>query len=224
MLLWSAIAVLVLALAGLSAIIVYDVRAKGWSNWLTTLHDWQGTLGTVAGFLSAAGALMLSTAIQSNADVSRAARASDSIGQALAYEVERLTGPMQTAYTIGQSIDLNGQGLDKACCDLLGVLNQTLVDERPVYDAVLGQTLDFGDYNLALFTRIYAFHHDFAREVATDVDSRCAANPTGEIGYVMRMMRSGFAYYQLVAEAYPTVTPLQDAVLIPPASEPAPTQ
>lgn len=71
MLLWSAIAVLCVALVGLTTIILFDVNAKGWPNWLGTLRDWQGTIGTVAGFLSAAGALMLSAAIQDNAELAR---------------------------------------------------------------------------------------------------------------------------------------------------------
>lgn len=224
MLLWSAIAVLGLALAGLSVIIVYDVRHKGWSNWIGTLHGWQSTLGTVAGFLSAAGALMLSSAIQSNAEAAREEKASQAIGQALAYEVERMTGPLQTAFTLARSIDLAGPEVDQACRDLMGALGATLVDETPVYDAVLGRTLEFGDYNLALFTRIYAYFHDFARDMADGVEERCSRNGAGEIEYAMRIMRSGFAYYQLVATAYPTVTPLQDGLLPPPATEPIEAQ
>lgn len=220
MLLWSAIAVLCLALAGLTTIILFDVRAKGWPNWVDTLRDWQNTLGTVAGFLSAAGALMLSSAIQSNAEVARLERASLAIGQALAYEVERMVGPLQTAYGIAQSISPADAALPDVCKGLIRDMSQTLVDETPVYDAILGQTLDFGDYNLALFTRIYAFFHDFRREIATDAEARCASHPAGEIAYVMRITRSGFAYYQLVATAYPNVTPLQDGLLPAPNTEP----
>jgi hypothetical protein len=213
MLLWSAIAVLCLALAGLTTIILFDVRAKGWPNWLSTLRDWQSTLGTVAGFLSAAGALMLSSAIQSNAEAERADRAAAAIGQALAYEVERMVGPLQTAYSIATTISPADAALPHVCTNLMRDMLQTLVDATPVYDAVLGQTPDFGDYNLALFTRTYAYFHDFRREIGTDADARCRANPAGEIEYVKQIMRSGFAYYQLVAASYPAVTPLQDGIL-----------
>lgn len=213
MLLWSALAVLCVALAGLSTIILFDVRAKGWPDWVSTLRGWQNTIGTVAGFLSAAGALMLSAAIQNNAELARSERASLAIGQALAYEVERLTGPLQTAYGIAQSIAPDDAALPEVCMNLMRDMSRTMIDETPVYTAVLGETPSFGEYNLALFTRIYAFFHDFRREIATDMESRCTANPAGEIAYVMRIMSSGFAYYQLVAEAYPNVTPLQDGLL-----------
>ena len=220
MLLWSAIAVLGLALAGLTIVILLDVRDKGWPNWVATLRDWQNTLGTVAGFLSAAGALMLSTAIQSNTEQARTERASAAIGQALAYEVERMVGPLQRAYGIAQTISPADAALPDVCSSLMQDMLRTLVDETPVYSGVLDQTLDFGDYNLALFTRIYAYFHDFRREIATDTEARCASNSAGEIDYVMRIMRSGFAYYQLVAEAYPNVTPLQDGIL-PDLNQPA---
>lgn len=218
MLLWSALAVLCVALIGLTTIILLDVKAKGWANWVGTLREWQNTIGTVAGFLSAAGVLMLSAAIQNNAELARSERASLAIGQALAYEVERLTGPLQTAYGIAQSIGPENAALPHVCVNLMHDMLGTMIDETPVYDAVLSETPDFGEYNLALFTRIYAFFHDFRREISTDVEGRCAANPAGEIGYVTRIMASGFAYYQLVAEAYPNVTPLQDGLL--PASNP----
>lgn len=218
MLLWSAIAVLCVALVGLTTIILFDLNAKGWPNWLGTLRDWQGTIGTVAGFLSAAGALMLSAAIQGNAELARSERASLAIGQALAYEVERMMGPLQTAYGIAQSIGPGDAALPHVCVNLMNDMLRTMIDETPVYDAVLAETPDFGEYNLALFTRVYAFFHDFRREIGTDAEGRCAAAPAEEIGYVMRIMTSGFAYYRLVAEAYPNVTPLQDGLL--PTSSP----
>lgn len=213
MLFWSAIAFLVLALAGLSLVILLDVRHRGWSSWLSTFHTWQGTLGTVAGFLSAAGALMLSTAIQNQAELDRARRASLAIGQALAYEVERMTGPLQTSYMIARGIDTEAGDVVDQCKALLSGMLARLVDETPVYDTVLAQTLDFGDYNLALFTRVYAYFHDFRRELAFEPDLRCENDAAGEIAYASRIMLGGLSYYQLVAGNYPNVTPLQDGIL-----------
>lgn len=127
-------------------------------------------------------------------------------------------GPLQTAYGIAQSIGPGDAALPHVCVNLMNDMSRTMIDETPVYDAVLTETPDFGEYNLALFTRIYAFFHDFRREIETDAEGRCAAAPTDEIAYVMRIMTGGFAYYRLVAEAYPNVTPLQDGLL--PTSSP----
>lgn len=213
MLLWSAIAVLGVALVGLTAIIVLDVRAKGWSRWISTLHDWQGTLGTVAGFLSAAGALMLSTAIQSNAEVARSERAAMSIGLALAYEVERMVGPLQTAYSIVRDVDLDSDTVIDACQSVYTYLADYTIDDTPVYDASLAQTLDFGDYNLALFTRFYAFYHDLRHEFLLDREAQCESNAVGRLSYVKTMSVAAFSFFELVRQAYPTVTPLQPGML-----------
>jgi hypothetical protein len=213
MLLWGAIGLLGATLLALTTIILLDVRDKGWGNWLDTVRAWQSTLGTVAGFLSAAGALILSTAIQDQAERDRADRAAAAIGQALAYEVERMIAPLERTFVIAAGIDLEADDISGHCQVLYEGLPETLVERTPVYDAVLGQTLDFGDANLALFTRIYAYYADFRREIVLDEGQYCDAIPADRIRYVTTMARGGLNYYQLVGAHYPGVSPLQPETL-----------
>lgn len=222
MLVWVAVAVLCLALVGLSTIIILDVRDKGWTNWLATVGNWQNMIGAVAGFISAASVLLLSSAIQDNVEQARAQRASYAIGQALAYEVERMLGPLQRAYPTAQTIDRTAPDVADRCKLLMRTLRDTMLVEPPVYDAVLADTLDFGADNLALFTRVYGYYSDFHTEIANNLDKQCEVDPVGRLDYVVTISQGAFQYYQHVMAAYPAVTPLQPG-MIDDAGQPAET-
>jgi len=213
MLWWSAFGVLGVALFGLVMLIASDVWANGWRSWVRTINSWQGTLGTVAGFLSASGVLMLSTAIQQDSEIQRANAKANAIGLALAYEVERMIAPLQYTYHTATGVDRTSEDLVDHCVLLVSALHESMIDTTPVYNAVLGNTLDFGAFNLALFTRFYSFYVDFRRELGNDPEELCGFDPGARIDYLLIISEGGFGYYDVVRASYPGVTPLQDIVI-----------
>ncbi|MDB5537537.1 MAG: hypothetical protein JWP26_4404 [Devosia sp.] len=213
MLIWSAIGLLAVTLFGLGAIVMLDVRAKGWANWLDTVHEWQSTIGTVAGFLSAAGVLVLGTAIQDNAERTRSLTASRAIGMGLALETERMANPLQTGRLIGGNIDMQGNDLPNKCLNYVHTMESILTPDTPVYNAVLSQMVDFGDANLALFVRFFSFYVDF-RSNLTQIDKQiCDAAPADQINYIMHQLNGGLSFYEIIARNY-DVTPIIDPALI----------
>jgi hypothetical protein len=207
MVVWVVATLVGVTLAGLLAIIVLDVRSRGIENWLEIVHAWQGTIGTVAGFVTAAGILALTTIIQQDADRERAAQAAYAIGHGLAIEAERLVNPLQIGRYIIADIDLEGADVADQCWNLAQSLHEILVSETPVYNAVLSNMMDFGDENLAVFVRFFGNYADFRHYVGTMDRALCDASGADQIRYLSSSINNALGFYGIIAARYTAITP-----------------
>ena len=211
----GAITLLVLLLIALTSVIVFDMRRQGWPNWLTVLREWQSTLGTVVGFLGAAGVLVLGTALSRQADEQKASDTAAAIGQALSYEAERMTTGLELGRRIGLTANLNDPAeAERQCANMALVLRQQLQAQTPVFDASVQRLVDFGAENLANFVRFYAFYADLRQTVNNiDADSCSGAAPE-QLEFMINQMTIGLGYYQAFAPSYPILQYGPDGPLV----------
>lgn len=205
MLVAGALALLILVVAAIGALLSLDLGRTDHRHWLDALKSWQQLLGAVLGFLGAAGVLVLSTAIQQDADSRKAAEAAHAIGLGLALEVERMGTGLRLGKAIGETIDPKAppEQLAQTCLNYSQTLQHHLLAVTPVYDAVLPKMVEFGDANLAMFVRFYGFFYDF-RQALNDVDrAACSAAAADEITYMQHQVAGGLGYYRLIADNYP---------------------
>jgi hypothetical protein len=210
MLVYAAVGLLIVVVVSMVVLLVLDLRRHQRSEWIEALKQWQGLLGAVLGFLGAAGVLVLGSAIESDNERARQEQAAHAIGTGLALEVERLSVGLQVGREIGASIDFGNPALARACADYSRTLQRVLAPETPVYDAVLARMVDFGDVNLSVFVRFYAFYDDFLRGLPEIDQAACTAAAEDEIRYIISQINGGLGFYEIIAKSYDTA-PLQPA-------------
>lgn len=202
MLIIGAIVLVVGVVASLAAVIYLDLRKLGRSQWVGELKQWQTLIGSVLGFIGAAGVLVLGFAVESEQSQKRAEQAAHAIGMGLALEAEKLALGLQVGRQIGQSIDLGKADLRLDCVTYSQALQRALAPSTPVYDALLDNMVDFGDANLAIFVRFHAFYEEFLRGLPEIDETACAANAEDEIRYIMSQIEGGMSFYEIIARRY----------------------
>ncbi|MHB1103268.1 MAG: hypothetical protein ACYC0C_10960 [Devosia sp.] len=207
MLIYAAVALLIAVVLSLVVLLALDLRRHKQSEWIEELKQWQSLLGAVLGFLGAAGVLVLGSAIESDNERARQAQAAHAIGTGLALEVERLSVGLQVGRQIGASVDFADPALVQVCADYAKALQRALAPDTPVYDAVLGRMVDFGDVNLSVFVRFYAFYEDFLRGLPEIDEAACTAAAGDEIRYIIGQINGGLGYYEIIAKRYDTTPP-----------------
>lgn len=204
MLIYAAVALLIAVVLSLAVLLALALRRHKRSEWIEELKQWQSLLGAVLGFLGAAGVLVLGSAIESDSERARHAQAAHAIGTGLALEVERLSVGLQVGRQIGASIDFGDPALAQVCADYSQALQRALTPDTPVYDAVLGRMVDFGDVNLSVFVRFYAFYHDFLRGLPEIDEAACTTAAEDEIRYIIGQINGGLGFYEIIARRYDT--------------------
>ena len=203
-LLIGSIGLLAVLLIGLTAVIVTDVHQQGWGNWLGVLREWQSTLGTVMGFVGGAGVLILGTALDRQAEADREDHAAHAIGQALAYEAERMAGALELGRQFAAGIDMTDPvRVSQACGSMARAVHEQMQERTPVFDASVQRLVDFGDQNLSNFVRFYAFYADL-RQTLANVDEATCSGISGEayVNMMVGQMRNGLGYYARFAPDY----------------------
>jgi hypothetical protein len=201
----GAIALLVLLLVAIVGVIVLDIGKQGWSNWLTVLREWQQTLGTVAGFLGAAVVLVLGTALTRDDDQQKAIQTSNAIGQALAYEAERMTTGLELGRRMALTADSTAGDAARQCASMAQALGEQLQAQTPVFDASIQRLVDFGAQDLANFVRFYSFYAELRHTLANINAESCADAGPAQLDYMISQVKLGLGYYQVFAPAYPIV-------------------
>lgn len=204
---YAAIALLIFVVLSMVVLLVLDLRRRPRSEWIEALKHWQSLLGAVLGFLGAAGVLVLGSAIESDNELARKAQAAQSIGTGLALEVERLSVGLSVGQQIGASIDFSDPTLVQVCFEYSQAVQRAMGTGTPVYDAVLGRMVDFGDANLAVFVRFYAFYEDFLRGLPAIDEAACTAAAEDEIRYIISQINGGLGFYEIIARRYDTTPP-----------------
>lgn len=201
----GAVALILAVVAALAVVLVLDLRRAGPGQRLAQIREWQGLIGSVLGLLGAAGVLVLGSAIESEQARARAQDAAHAIGTGMALEVEKLMLGLQVGRQIGAGIDLDGPNLPSACRQFSTALKRVLSPNMPVYRSVLGSTADFGEVNLALFIRFYAYYEEFLRNLDDIDQGACDRNAGDEIRYMMSQLEGGAGYYEIIAKSYDIV-------------------
>jgi hypothetical protein len=204
---YAAVALLIGVVASVGAVLGADTRRQPGGHVLDTLRQWQGLLGSMLGFLSAAGVLVLGQAIQTYQAQTKADQTAHAIGYGLAIEAERLASGLATGASMGRSATFVGVDLTHECQSYTDFAARALPAETPVYTAVLGNMAEFGDENLAMFVRFYAFYDDLRRELADMRSADCVNTPEAGIRYLSSRMQGGLSFYQIIADRYGTTVP-----------------
>ena len=209
MLAYGAVALLLFVLVAVGSLLTLDMRRSSDSgHWLDALKSWQGLIGAVLGFLTAASVLVLGTALGNyEADI-KAQTSAHAIGFGLALEAERISSGLKDGLEVGAMLKFAGADLSLECKNYTTeILTRDLPQDDPVYKAVLGDIQQFGEANLAVFVRFFAFYDDFRHELALQHDDDCASNPAATMGYIVRRLTSGEQLYGVSADTYGTNPP-----------------
>ena len=202
MLVASALALLIFVVAAIGSLLALDLGRTDHSHWLDALKTWQQLIGSVLGFLGAAGVLVLSTAIQQDQAAREAERSAHAIGYGLALEVERMAIGLKLGQQIAATIDFDAPGLNQTCVMFSEAMQRGLAPATPVYNAVLPQMVEFGDANLGIFVRFYSFYGDFVRGLGEVNQAACDAAAADEIKFVISQINGGMGYYEIIARNY----------------------
>jgi hypothetical protein len=203
MLVAGALALLIFVVAAIGALLALDLGRTEHRHWLDALKTWQLLIGAVLGFLGAAGVLVLSNAIQADNEIKRSASASHAIGLGLAYEVQAMGVGLKAAQQIGH-YDMTLADPGSKCIGYASTLQGVMVEETPVYTAVLPRMVDFGDTNLHDFVTFYSIYNNLRRSLPDIVANGCPA-PGAATGYMQLMLSSvdnAMDYYASIAANY----------------------
>lgn len=203
MLIGGAIALIVVVVFAIVGLLTLDLRRTDHAHWLDALKTWQGLIGSVLGFLGAAGVLVLSTSIQSDAEVRRATAASHAIGLGLAYEVQAMGVGLRAAQQVGHK-DLAAADPGSTCLGYAQTLQQALITTTPVYSAVLPRMVDFGDENLHAFVTFHSLYANLLRTVPDVIDHDCTDAATAPVflAWLVGQVDQIMLYYGEIAANY----------------------
>ena len=203
MLVAGALALLIFVVASIAALLALDLGRTEHRHWLDALKSWQQLIGSVLGFLGAAGVLVLSTAISQEADRTKATAAAHAIGLGLAYEVQAMGVGLKAAQQVGQ-YDMTLPNPGEKCVGYAQTLQQVMVPTTPVYDAVLPRMVDFGDTNLHDFVTFYALYSNLLRSLPTVMAQNCTdtEHATDWMGFMVGQVENAIGYYASIADNY----------------------
>jgi hypothetical protein len=118
----------------------------------------------------------------------------------------------------------SGLDLGKECQNYIDTIGRVVPSATPVYDAVLGNLTEFGDTNLAVFVRFYAFHAGLLRQLPAQRGLDCLDNSASTIRYLAGEMTNGLKLYQIIANEYQTIGALPPGSSQSPPSTPVANQ
>lgn len=212
----GAVSFLVFLIVGVFVLILADMRSRGWSNWLTVLDNWQHTIGTVVGFLSAAAVLVLGTALQRQSEQEHADAAARNLGQSFAFEAERMAAPLELGRQLALAVDLTNKDLLVSRCNGLShALREQLTAKTPVFDAGITHLVDIGPDDLSNFVRFHAFYADFRQSLENVGDAACNAAPAEQVGYLLGQIKIGLGYYSFFSSRYEIAQFTPDGLIDP---------
>jgi len=203
MLVAGALALLIFVVVAIGALLALDLRRTEHRHWLDALKTWQQLIGSVLGFLGAAGVLVLSTAISQDVDRTKAIASAHAIGLGLAYEVQAMGVGLKAALAVGQ-YDLTLANAGEKCAGYVQTLQDVMVTSTPVYDAVLPRMVDFGDTNLHDFVTFYALYTNLLRSLPTVIAKDCPdAEHAGDwMAFMVGQVEHIMSYYASIADTY----------------------
>src|SRR3569833_2707464 len=203
MLVVGEVALLIFVVAAIAAHLALDLQRTEHRHWLDALKTWQQLIGSVLGFLGAAGVLVLSTAISQETDQIKAANSAHAIGLGLAYEVQALGVGLKAAQAVGQ-YDLTLPNPGEKCIGYAQTLLDVMVTNTPGYAAVLPRMVDFGDANLHDFVTFYALFSFLLFSLPSVIAKDCSdTEHAGDwLAFMVGQVEHIMNYYSSIADAY----------------------
>jgi hypothetical protein len=203
MLVAGALALLIFVVAAIGALLALDLGRTEHRHWLDALKSWQQLIGSVLGFLGAAGVLVLSTAISQENDRTKAITSAHAIGLGLAYEVQAIGVGLKAAQAVGQ-YDMTLANPGEKCVGYAQTLQDVMVTSTPVYDAVLPRMVDFGDANLHDFVTFYALYSNLLRSLPTVIEKNCpdTEHASDWMAFLVGQVENIMGYYASIADNY----------------------
>jgi hypothetical protein len=203
MLVVGAVALLIFVVVAIAALLALDLQRTEHRHWLDALKTWQQLIGSVLGFLGAAGVLVLSTAISQETDRVKAANSAHAIGLGLAYEVQAIGVGLKAAQAVGQ-YDLTLANPGEKCVGYAETLQDVMVTNTPVYAAVLPRMVDFGDANLHDFVTFYALYTNLLRSLPSVIAKDCPdTEHAGDwLAFMVGQVEHIVDYYASIADTY----------------------
>jgi hypothetical protein len=203
MLVVGAVALLIFVVVAIAALLALDLQRTEHRHWLDALKTWQQLIGSVLGFLGAAGVLVLSTAISQETDRVKAANSAHAIGLGLAYEVQAIGVGLKAAQAVGQ-YDLTLANPGEKCVGYAETLQDVMVTNTPVYAAVLPRMVDFGDANLHDFVTFYALYTNLLRSLPSVIAKDCPdTEHAGDwLAFMVGQVEHIMDYYASIADTY----------------------
>ena len=183
-------------------LIIADLTRPERGHWLNSLREWQGLVGSMLGFVSAASVFVLSAGVTGYQEELRRESTNHSLGLALAFEVERLALGLQVVSYMGSTIPADDAAQPATCMNYLRESRRALAANTPIWDASLTRLVDFSDATLLLFARFYTLYGEFIRGLPDIDQAMCDAQPADEIGFVFGQAKGAIMYYQAIASHF----------------------
>ncbi|KQV08701.1 hypothetical protein [Devosia sp. Root105] len=169
----TAVLLVLVVIALLVAIIIFDVFTLGTKGRLNALRQWQTLIGTMLGFVTGAGVLAISSAIQDETQVRRNQEALVQVGNALRVEARDLDGVLARAQLLRDTLMPSDPNKPAGCSGTVNELVDAFQRETPIYTAAVPQFIAVGEPNLALFVSFYAGFEELARAAKQYGDNGC---------------------------------------------------
>lgn len=169
----TAVLLVVVVIALVVAIIAVDVFTLGTKGRLNALKQWQVLIGTMLGFVTGAGVLAISSAIQDETQVRRDREALVQVGNALRVEASDLDGVLARAQMLRDTLMPSDPNKPAGCSGPVNELVDAFQRKTPIYAAAVPNFVEVGEPNLALFVSFYAGFEELARAAKQYSDDGC---------------------------------------------------
>ena len=169
----------------LIGVIAFDVFTIGTKSRLNALRQWQGLIGTMLGFVTGAGVLAISSAIQDEVQLKRNQEALVQVGNALRVEAEDLDGVLTRAQLLRDTLMVTDPAKPVGCGGPVNEIIDAFQRETPIYAAAIPNFVEVGEPNLSLFVSFHAGFQELARAAKQYSDDGCpvVANETVALFY-----------------------------------------
>ena len=169
----TAVLLVLVVIALLVAVIAFDVFTLGTKGRLNALKQWQVLIGTMLGFVTGAGVLAISSAIQDETQVRRDREALGQVGTALKVEASDLDSVLARAQLLRDTLMPSDPHKPAGCSGPVNELVDAFQRETPIYSAAVPNFVRVGEPNLALFVSFYAGFEELARAAKQYGDNGC---------------------------------------------------
>lgn len=169
----TAVLLVLVVIALLVAVIAFDVFTLGTKGRLNALKQWQVLIGTMLGFVTGAGVLAISSAIQDETQVRRDREALVQVGTALKVEASDLDSVLARAQLLRDTLMPSDPHKPAGCSGPVNELVDAFQRETPIYSAAVPNFVRVGEPNLALFVSFYAGFEELARAAKQYGDNGC---------------------------------------------------
>ncbi|OEO33323.1 hypothetical protein VW23_000045 [Devosia insulae DS-56] len=198
----TAVLLVLVVIAVMVAIIIFDVFTLGTKGRLNALRQWQALIGTMLGFVTGAGVLAISSAIQDETQVRRDREALVQVGHALRVEARDLDSVLARAQLLRETLMPSDPNKPAGCSGTVNELVDAFQRETPIYTAAVPNFIEVGEPNLALFVSFYAGFEELARAAKQYADNGCPVVAKETVTLFYSRVDAVRADFATIAEIY----------------------